>query len=129
MAGGRWCLSRARRLRVGIWIAVFATVPQAQDEDVGIGNLAAHLVLPDDDPADLPRCKRIQLLTNARIVEQPVRRAGELLNDARSRPGLSRVQEFVQGTRPDNAFRVQRTFISEAAAMVCGNRDCQPTPV
>jgi hypothetical protein len=67
-----------RHLRVGIWIAVFATVPQAQDEDFGAGNLVAHLVLPDDDPADLPRRKRIQLLTNARIVEQPARRAGAL---------------------------------------------------
>ncbi len=75
-------MSRARHLRVGIWTAVSATVPQAQHEDVGDGNLVAHLVLPDDDPADLPRCKRIQLLTNARIVEQPVRRAGELLDNA-----------------------------------------------
>src|SRR3546814_529707 len=71
-------------------------MPEAQDEDGPGRDLVAHLVIADDDPADLAWLIGFQLLADPRIIEQAIRRMGELLDHARRRVGGDRTQMLVQ---------------------------------
>ncbi len=63
---------------------------------VAASELVAHLVIAHDDPADLARLIGFQLLADPRIIEQPIRCVGELLDHARCRFGRDRAQMLVQ---------------------------------
>src|SRR3546814_18921454 len=71
-------------------------MPEAQYEDRSGRDLVAHLVVADDDPADLARLIGFQLLADPRIIDQPIRCVGELLDHARRRFGGDRTQMLVQ---------------------------------
>src|SRR3546814_17817277 len=71
-------------------------MPEAQYEDRSGRDLVAHLVVADDDPADLARLIGFQLLADPRIIDQPIRCVGELLDNARRRFGGDRTQMLVQ---------------------------------
>jgi hypothetical protein len=64
-------------------LATFAAVPEPQNEDHAVGDLVAHLIVADDDPADLSRLVGFKLLADPRKLEQFVGRLCELLNDSR----------------------------------------------
>src|SRR3546814_2691131 len=70
-------------------------MPEAQYEDRSGRDLVAHLVVADDDPADLARLIGFQLLADPRIIDQPIRCVGELLDHARRRFGGDRTQMLV----------------------------------
>ena len=59
--------------------AVLAAMPEAQYEDGPGRDFVAYLVIAHDDPPDLARLIGFQLLADPRIIEQPTRRMGELL--------------------------------------------------
>jgi len=65
--------------------AAFAVMPESQDENGGIANLVAQLVVAHEDPPDLARGERFQLLADPRVFEQPIGRPGQLLHDPRRR--------------------------------------------
>jgi hypothetical protein len=48
-------------------------MPHAQDEDARRPNLVAHLVLAHENAANLARLVLIELLSEARLVEEPAR--------------------------------------------------------
>ena len=54
-----------------------------------------ELVVADDDPPDLARLVGFQLLADPGIVEQPIRRACELLHDPRRSFWSNRAQVLV----------------------------------
>src|SRR3546814_5746854 len=54
--------------------AVFAAMPEAQDEDRRGRDFVAHPIVADDDPANLTWLIGFQLFADPRIIEQPVRR-------------------------------------------------------
>ena len=70
-------------------------MPEAQDEDRRGRDFVAHLIVADDDPANLTWLIGFQLFADPRIIEQPVRRVGELLE---VEPGWETAVETVLGT-------------------------------
>src|SRR3546814_18397396 len=76
--------------------AVFAAMPEAHDEDRRGRDFVAHLIVADDDPANLTWLIGFQLFADPRIIEQPVRRVGELLDNPRRRLGCARAKLLVQ---------------------------------
>src|SRR3546814_7378599 len=79
--------------------AVFAAMPEAQDEDRRGRDFVAHLIVADDDPANLTWLIGFQLFADPRIIEQPVRRVGELLDNPRRRLGCDRAKIDRKSTR------------------------------
>src|SRR3546814_19113854 len=71
-------------------------MPEAQDEDRRGRDFVAHLIVADDDPATLTWLIGFQLFADPRIIEQPVRRVGELLDNPRRRLGFERAKMLVQ---------------------------------
>src|SRR3546814_1630443 len=71
-------------------------MPEAQDEDRRGRDFVAHLIVADDDPANLTWLIGFQLFADPRIIEQPVRRVGELLDNPRRRLGCDRAKMLVQ---------------------------------
>ena len=71
-------------------------MPKAQDEDGGRCDLVAQLVIANDNPPDLARLVGFQRLADPWMIEQPIRRTGELLDDARRRIGRHRPQMLMQ---------------------------------
>jgi len=65
-------------------------MPEAQNEDRRGGDLVAHFIIADDDPADLARLIGFELLADPRIAEQSIRRVGELLDNTRRCLGRDR---------------------------------------
>lgn len=51
--------------------AVFAAMPEAQDEDRRGRDFVAHLIVANDDPANLTWLIGFQLFADPRIIEQP----------------------------------------------------------
>ncbi len=84
------------RLLLRLEAAVFARMPETQNEDRCVRDLVSQLVSADDDPPDLARLVGLKLLADPRVVEQSIRRAGELRNDARRRIGRDRPQMLMQ---------------------------------
>lgn len=71
-------------------------MPESQDEDRGVCDLVAKLVVADDDPPDLAGRKGIELLAYPRIVEKPAGCARKLLHEPRRRIGSDRTQMLVK---------------------------------
>ena len=63
--------------------AILAAVPKAQNENGTGRDLISHLIISNDDAPHLTRLIGFQLLTDPWIVEQPVGRLCQLLDDAR----------------------------------------------
>src|SRR3546814_18625353 len=76
--------------------AVFAAMPEAQDADRRGRDFVAHLIVADDDPANLTGLLGFQLFADPRIIGQPVRRVDELQATPRPAVRCERAQSPVQ---------------------------------
>ncbi|CDO35973.1 hypothetical protein SPHV1_2280117 [Novosphingobium sp. KN65.2] len=63
--------------------AIFPAMPEAQNEYRSVRDFVVQLVIADDDSPHLARIKRIQPLAKAGVIQQSVRCARQLLDDAR----------------------------------------------
>jgi len=70
-------------------------MPDAQDEDGGIGDLVAQFEAADDDPPHLARSTGVELLANPRVLEQPIRRTGKLLDKPHRKVRCDQAQALV----------------------------------
>lgn len=98
----------ANGLSITVDRAILAQVPHAQNGDGCIGNFIPHLVMTNDNPAHLMRSITVQLFPNPGVVAQPIRRAGQCLDDSCRSSGRYLRQKGVQ---PDKiAGRAPRPF-------------------
>ena len=71
-------------------------MPEAQYKDRHIGDFVAQFIIPDDDAPNFARRVGIQFLTNARIIEQSVRCACQLLDHLHRSGWSNRAQVLMQ---------------------------------
>ena len=71
-------------------------MPKAENDDRRICNLVTQFMVANDDTSDLAWFVGVKLLANAWKVGQVFRRARELLDHSRRRPGRDRPQMLVQ---------------------------------
>ena len=76
-------------------------MPQPQNEDSCVHDFVSQLVLTNDDPANLARRICVQFLANARIIEQPIRRMCELLDDTGRWLGRDRLQMLIEPNKEE----------------------------
>lgn len=69
----------------GIEIAIFAAVPEAQNENGAGRDFIAQFVIAHDNSPDLAWLIGFELFPNSRIIEEPIRRSRKLLNHTRCR--------------------------------------------
>ena len=79
-------------------------MPEAQDEDRGIGDFVAQLVIADDDPSDLAWRVGVEFLADLGMVVQPIRRVGKLACYTRRRRGGAGMQMAVQPHKIGGGF-------------------------
>src|SRR6266540_3595340 len=90
--------------------ALLLRMPHAQDEDARGPNLVAHLVLAHENAADLARLELLELLSDARLVEESARDRRQRLQHAGRRAWVHRRQEVLTwpASTSARASRVRR---------------------
>ncbi|GGN57278.1 hypothetical protein GCM10011349_35670 [Novosphingobium indicum] len=74
-------------------------MPETQNENRSLRNFVAYFVIANDDSPYLARIEGIQPLAEARVVQQPTRRTGQFLDNARRGIGREWFQMFMKANK------------------------------